>query len=147
RGVRIFEQTEALNISAGAVTTTGGTVRARSVLRCTESYTVRLPRLRRVFLPLYSLMIATQPLPDAVWDELGWRDGLLIKDRRHLFFYAQRTRDGRIAIGGRGAPYELGSPISEDSERNDDVRARLMATIARCFPAAAQAEITHHWGG
>jgi glycine/D-amino acid oxidase-like deaminating enzyme len=147
RGVRIFEQTEALNISAGVVTTTRGTVRGRSVLRCTESYTVRLPGLRRVFLPLYSLMIATEPLPDSVWEELGWRDGLLIKDRRHLFFYAQRTRDGRIAIGGRGAPYELGSPISEDSERNDDVRARLVATIARCFPAAAGAEITHHWGG
>lgn len=147
RGVRIFEQTEALNISAGALSTARGTVRARSVLRCTESYTVQLPGLRRAFLPLYSLMIATEPLPDSVWEQLGWRDGLLVKDRRHLFFYAQRTRDGRIAIGGRGAPYELGSPVNEDSERNDDVRARLMATVARCFPPAAQAEITHHWGG
>jgi glycine/D-amino acid oxidase-like deaminating enzyme len=147
RGVRIFEQTEALRISAGAVTTTHGTVSARSVLRCTESYSVRLPGLRRVFLPLYSLMVATEPLPDSVWEELGWKDGLLVKDRRHLFFYAQRTRDNRIAIGGRGAPYKLGSPVNEESEQNDVVRARLVATIARCFPAAAGAQITHHWGG
>ncbi len=104
RGVRIHEQTAALEIAPGSVRTTRGTVRARNVLRCTESYTVQLPGSRRTFLPLYSLMIATEPLPDAVWDELGWRDGLLVKDRRHLFFYAQRTRDNRIAIGGRGAP-------------------------------------------
>jgi glycine/D-amino acid oxidase-like deaminating enzyme len=147
RGVRIYEQTEAREIAPGLVRTTRGTVRARSVLRCTESYTVQLPGLRRAFLPLYSLMIATEPLPDAVWNELGWRDGLLVKDRRHLFFYAQRTRDNRIAIGGRGAPYQLGSPVSQQSERHDEVRARLVATIARCFPAAASAAITHHWGG
>jgi glycine/D-amino acid oxidase-like deaminating enzyme len=147
RGVRIHEQTAALEISPGIVRTTRGTVRARSVLRCTESYTVQLPRARREFLPLYSLMVATEPLPDAVWDEIGWPDGLLIKDRRHLFFYAQRTRDGRIAIGGRGAPYRLGSPVSENSERNEEVHSRLVASIARCFPAAASAAITHHWGG
>lgn len=146
-GVRICEQTEALEIGPGSVRTTRGTVRARNVLRCTEAYTVQLPGSRRSFLPLYSLMIATEPLPDTVWDELGWRDGLLVKDRRHLFFYAQRTRDGRIAIGGRGAPYGLGSPISERSEHDDEVRARLVATIERCFPAAAGAAITHHWGG
>ena len=35
-----------------------------------------------------------------------------VADRRHLFFYAQRTADGRIAIGGRGAPYRLGAPMS-----------------------------------
>jgi glycine/D-amino acid oxidase-like deaminating enzyme len=92
-------------------------------------------------------MIATEPLPEAVWDELGWRDGLLIMDYRHLFFYAQRTADGRIALGGRGAPYRLKNPISEDNERNSDVRHRLEATIARHFPAAADAAITHHWGG
>jgi glycine/D-amino acid oxidase-like deaminating enzyme len=147
RGVRICEQTAALEISPGSVRTTQGTVRARSVLRCTESYTVELPGLRRTYLPLYSLMIATEPLPDAVWEELGWRDGLLVKDRRHLFFYAQRTRDDRIAIGGRGAPYRLGSPVSDRSERDDEVRARLVTTIQRCFPAAADAAITHHWGG
>jgi glycine/D-amino acid oxidase-like deaminating enzyme len=147
RGVRIHEQSAALEVSPGIVSTAGGTVRARSVLRCTESYTVQLAGARREFLPLYSLMIATEPLPEPVWDEIGWRDGLLIKDRRHLFFYAQRTRDDRIAIGGRGAPYRLGAPVSEHSERSEEVRARLVAAIARCFPAAASAAITHHWGG
>ncbi len=92
-------------------------------------------------------MIATEPLPAAVWDELGWTDGVLVSDSRYLFFYAQRTADGRIALGGRGAPYQLRRPIDEENERNPEVRARLERAIRRHFPAAASAAITHHWGG
>jgi len=146
-GVTIHERTAALELEPGRVRCEAGTVRAGTVVRATESYTTQLPGERLRYLPLYSLMIATEPLPEAVWDELGWRDGLLIMDYRHLFFYAQRTADGRIALGGRGAPYRLKNPISEDNERNSDVRHRLEATIARHFPAAADAAITHHWGG
>ena len=117
------------------------------MLRATEAFTVQQPGERRLFMPLYSLMIATEPLPAAVWDELGWDGRETVSDLRHLFFYAQRTPDDRIAIGGRGAPYRLGSPIDESYERNDGVRARLERTIAERFPAAASAAITHHWGG
>jgi len=53
-------------------------------------------------------MVATGGrLPDGrAWDELGWRDGLLIDDAHYLFFYAQTDarrahRDRRFA----GAPY------------------------------------------
>ena len=92
-------------------------------------------------------MIATEPLPEEVWAELGWRDGLLVGDMHHLFFYAQRTIDDRIAIGGRGAPYQLSQPIAEHNERSESVRTRLVAALARHFPAAADADITHHWGG
>ena len=72
---------------------------------------------------------------------------MLVSDLRHLFFYAQRTTDGRIAIGGRGAPYRLDSPISEQHERNDAVKHRLRRTLDRHFPATSKAAITHHWGG
>jgi glycine/D-amino acid oxidase-like deaminating enzyme len=147
RGVTIFEQTPVNAIAPGRAITPFGTVTAGAVLRATESYTTQLPGQRRRFLPLYSLMIATEPLPDEVWDQLGWPEGLTIRDRRHLFFYAQRTPDGRIAIGGRGAPYRLREPISAQNERNARVRERLLRTLHRHFPAARAAAITHHWGG
>ncbi|HUZ83733.1 MAG TPA: FAD-binding oxidoreductase [Gaiellales bacterium] len=147
-GVTIHERTEAVRIERGRVLTAGGaTVRAPVVLRATESYTTRFPGEHRTFLPLYSLMIATEPLPGAVWEELGWGDGLLVGDRHHLFFYAQRTVDGRIAIGGRGAPYDLREPLSERYERSPQVRERLERALRRHFPAAAGAAVTHHWGG
>jgi glycine/D-amino acid oxidase-like deaminating enzyme len=147
RGVAIYEGTEAESIEPGRVRCAQGSVRASSVLRATEAFTVEQRGERRRFMPLYSLMIATEPLPAEVWDELGWSGRETISDLRHLFFYAQRTPDDRIAIGGRGAPYRLGSPIDESYERNDGVRARLQRTIAERFPAAASAAVTHHWGG
>jgi glycine/D-amino acid oxidase-like deaminating enzyme len=147
RGVVIYEGTAATSIEPGRVQCASGTLRAGSVLRATEAFTVQQPGQRRLFMPLYSLMIATEPLPAPVWEELGWGGRETISDLRHLFFYAQRTPDDRIAIGGRGAPYRLGSPIDESYERNDGVRARLERTIAERFPAAAEAAVTHHWGG
>ena len=146
-GVTIYERTAAERLTPGAVHCAAGTVRADIVLRATESYTTQLPGQKLKYLPLYSLMIATEPLSDEIWEEMGWHDGLLIGDRHHLFFYAQRTTDGRIAIGGRGAPYDLRDPNSEKYERSPEVRERLVHTIERYFPAAANAEITHHWGG
>jgi glycine/D-amino acid oxidase-like deaminating enzyme len=146
-GVTIYERTPATAIGAGEVTTPHGIVRAPVVLQATESYSVELRSQRLRYLPLYSLMIATEPLSDDIWREIGWTDGLMVSDLRHLFFYSQRTEDGRIALGGRGAPYQLRRPIDEENERNDAVRARLERVIQRHFPAAARARITHHWGG
>jgi glycine/D-amino acid oxidase-like deaminating enzyme len=146
-GVQIYERTRALEAGPGAVRCESDTVRAGIVLRATEAYTTDLHGSSRNYLPLYSLMIATEPLPEEAWERHRWNDGLLIGDRHHLFFYAQRTPDGRIAIGGRGAPYRLRHPISEQNERSDSVRARLERVLRRHFPAAADAAITHHWGG
>ena len=146
-GVTIHERTAAESISPGRVVTAHGVVRAAKVVRATEAYTTQFAGERRRYLPLYSLMIATEPLAAAVWDEIGWRSGETVADQRHLFFYAQRTGDGRIAIGGRGAPYRLGAPIREDYEQRAEVRERLVSTVRRHFPQAAGAEITHHWGG
>jgi glycine/D-amino acid oxidase-like deaminating enzyme len=146
-GVQIYERTSAREIAPGRILCDGGTVRADTVLRATEAYTTQLSGQHLRYLPLYSLMIATEPLSEDVWDELGWRDGLLVGDLHHLFFYAQRTTDGRIAIGGRGAPYRLREPISERNERSAEVARRLVQTVRRHFPAAADAAITHHWGG
>ena len=146
-GVTIHERTAALALEPGRVHTAAGSVRAEIVVNATESYTTQRRGERLRYLPLYSLMIATAPLEEAAWRALQWQDGLLIDDAHYLFFYAQRTTDGRIAIGGRGAPYRLRSPIDERNERDDGVRARLQATLRRTFPDAAGAAITHHWGG
>ena len=147
RGVRIVEQTPAVDIHQGHVHTPNGTVHADTIIRATESYSVQLKGRAREYLPLTSLMIATEPLPDHVWAEIGWAPGLTVKDKRHLFFYAQRTADGRIAIGGRGAPYTLRHAMHPSREQDDRVRERLVNVVRSHFPAAADAAITHHWGG
>jgi glycine/D-amino acid oxidase-like deaminating enzyme len=147
RGVRIHEQTRVQRIEPGVVHTARGRVRADVVVRATEGYTPRLPGLRRAVVPVYSLIIATAPLPDRVWDEIGLRDRETFSDHRHLVIYGQRTADGRMVFGGRGAPYHYGSRIRPAFDRVPRVFAALERTLRGLFPVLADVEITHHWGG
>jgi glycine/D-amino acid oxidase-like deaminating enzyme len=147
QGVSIFESTPATRIRPGRVDTANGPVDAKVVVRATEGYTATLPGTHRAVIPLYSLMIATEPLPDAVWDQIGWAGGETVAAGGHLFIYAQRTRDGRVAFGGRGAPYHFGSRVRPEYDLDDRVHARLQASLRQLLPQAAQARITHRWGG
>lgn len=94
------------------VRTTGGTVTADVVVRATEGFTATLPSARRELAPIYSLMIASEPLEDDWWAELGWEKRFTLNDARRLVVYGQRTADGRLAFGGRGAPYHFGSAVN-----------------------------------
>lgn len=147
RGVTIHEQTAATRIARGRVVTAHGGLDARVVLRATESFSSTLPGNRLRYLPLTSLVVGTAPIEPALWDEINWQRGMTVKDRHHLFFYAQRTADDRLVIGGRGAPYSLLRPFDERNETNEAVRDRLVSAVRRNFPALAGAAVTHHWGG
>jgi glycine/D-amino acid oxidase-like deaminating enzyme len=146
-GVRIFEQTRATAIEPRRVRTEHGNVRADVVVRATEGYTARLPGLRRTLAPIYSLMIATEPLPSSFWDSVGWTSRATFNDARHVIIYGQRTADGRIAFGGRGAPYHFRSGVDPAFDRDERVFALLKRTLAEFFPDMADAAITHTWGG
>jgi glycine/D-amino acid oxidase-like deaminating enzyme len=147
RGARIYECTPATAIETGGVRTDRGTVRADVVVRATEGYSARLPGLRRALAPVYSLVIATEPLPDTVWKEVGLARRETFSDHRHLIIYGQRTTDGRMVFGGRGAPYHLGSRIRPEYDRVPQVFAALERTLAELFPVLRDAKITHRWGG
>ena len=94
--------------------TTAGTSRAPSVLRCLEGFTAGLAGHRRDWLPMNSAIVVTAPLTDAQWAEIGWGGEELLGDEAHAYCYAQRTADGRIAMGGRGIPYRFGSRTDVD---------------------------------
>jgi glycine/D-amino acid oxidase-like deaminating enzyme len=147
RGVRLFEHSRVTRIAPGRVTTDGGTVRAETVVRATEGYTARLPGLRRRVAPVYSLVVATEPLPAEVWDRIGLRRRETFSDHRHLIIYGQRTADDRIVFGGRGAPYHFASRIEPGYDRDERVFARLRETLVDLFPVLAEARVTHAWGG
>ncbi len=153
RGARIVEHTEATTILPGSagvrprVLTSGGTVTADVVVRATEGWTSQLPGSERDIIPVYSLMIATEPLSDDLWDTIGLRNRETFADHRHLVIYGQRTADGRIAFGGRGAPYHYGSTIEPAFDRNTKVFAELRRTLVDLFPALSSTLITHTWGG
>lgn len=147
RGVRIYEHAAARRIESGAVHTDRGIVRAGTVARATEGYTAQLPGHRRNVAPVYSLIIATAPLPEATWQAIGLRERETFSDFRHLIIYGQRSADGRMIFGGRGAPYHLGSRIRTEYDRVPKVFAALEQTLGELFPILRGTEITHRWGG
>jgi glycine/D-amino acid oxidase-like deaminating enzyme len=146
-GARIAEQTAVREVRPHRADTARGTVRARYVVRATEAYTATLRGERRSLLPLYSLMIATEPLPERTWTEVGWSGGETLNDGRHLLIYAQRTGDGRIAFGGRGAPYHYGSRIADEFDHEPSVFNALEDALHELVPATTHLAVTHRWGG
>ena len=147
RGVRIHEGTRALRVEPGAVVTERGTVRAPVVLRCLEGFTAGLRSHRREWLPMNSAIIATAPLSEAQWARIGWDGEELLGDEAHAYCYAQRTADGRIAMGGRGVPYRFGSRTDVDGRTQDATIASLRSTLAALFPSLADVTIDHAWCG
>ncbi|MGE5826899.1 MAG: NAD(P)/FAD-dependent oxidoreductase, partial [Micromonosporaceae bacterium] len=148
RGVRIFEGTTARTISAGLIETGHGRVRAEVVVRATEGYTPRLPGHRRDVAPVYSLMIATPPLSAAFWADAGLRQRQTFRDARRLIIYGQRTADDRLAFGGRGAPYHLGSRIRPEFDHVPRVFAALRRALVELFPVHAdELTVDYAWGG
>src|SRR5690348_8926829 len=147
RGVKLFERTPVTQIAPRTLHTTRGTVTADYVIRATEGYTPALPGLHRAVIPVYSLMIATEPLADAVWDTVGLAGRPTFSDGRHLLIYGQRTADGRFAFGGRGAPYHLGSAVRRSFDREPAVFVALHRTLGELFPALGEFAVTHTWGG
>jgi glycine/D-amino acid oxidase-like deaminating enzyme len=153
RGGRIVEGTAALGLRPGTagrrprVETSRGTVRADVVVRALEAFTPSLTRHQRVLAPVYSLMIATEPLDDATWAEIGLGHRATFADHRHLIIYGQRTADGRLAFGGRGAPYHFASAIRPAFDSVPRVHRALAATLVDLFPVLRGVGITHAWGG
>jgi glycine/D-amino acid oxidase-like deaminating enzyme len=151
-GSTIAERTEVLDWAPGRVTTTRGTVTTDRIVIATEGYGATMRQTHRRILPLYSLMIATEPLPDAVWEEIGLAHGQTFCDFRHLLIYGQRTADNRFAFGGRGARYHWGSAIHATYDRSPRVFEHLRVALRELFPAIADVgvngpAITHRWGG
>ena len=151
-GGQIFEHTKVMRIfgaqrgRSAEIVTDAASVHATYVVRATEGFTPTLPGQRRTVAPIYSLMIATEPQSPTFWDEAGFSDCETFADDRHLVIYGQRTNDGRIAFGGRGAPYHFGSTVEGRFDRNAKVFGLLEGTLRELF-SSLEGEITHRWGG
>ncbi|MFF7748482.1 NAD(P)/FAD-dependent oxidoreductase [Streptomyces sp. NPDC007971] len=146
-GVTVHESTPVTEIRPKHAVTPYGTVRAPYILRCTEGFTASLKGQKRTWLPMNSSMIATEPLTDEQWAAVGWDGREALGDMAHAYMYAQRTADGRIALGGRGVPYRFGSRTDNDGRTQDETIAALREILTRFFPALAGLRVEHAWSG
>lgn len=146
RGVAIYERTPARAIEPHSVLTATGCLRATHVVRATESYSNTLRGHQRSLLPLHSMMIATEPLAEQVWKEIGLANRETFGDPRRIVIYGQRTADDRLAFGSRGN-YFYGSQVRDRFSANDAAFHQVQAALESVFPVVRGARITHRWGG
>lgn len=149
RGGVIYEGTRVRTIEPGrAVTEAGTTVRAKVIVRATEAYTESVQSDRRIFVPVFTSMLATEQIPEALWTEIGWsgREALLAE---HPFLHLQHTADHRITIGGddNRVPYRFGSRPANDSPPPASVFEHYRAELSRLFPSLRGIGIAHSWQG
>ncbi|WP_037312893.1 NAD(P)/FAD-dependent oxidoreductase [Ruegeria halocynthiae] len=146
-GVAIYEKTTVQRYAKGRVDTDRGTIRASRIIRATEGYTAGFPGESRTWLAMNSAQIVTEPVPEAIWDQIGWRNGELLADAAHTICYAQRTADNRIAMGGRGVPYRFGNATDKAGETQETTVRSLHAILHRLLPQAARLKLDHAWCG
>ena len=153
RGAVIAEQTRVRRVAAGApgrrprLVTDQGEVTADAVVLACEAWLPQLPGHRRDVMPLYSLIVLTEPLDDATWAQIGWAGDELLSSHRYTIDYLSRTVDGRVLFGGRGAPYHFGSRVAPAFDRHAATHARLRQQLMSWFPGLDHVRFTHAWGG
>jgi glycine/D-amino acid oxidase-like deaminating enzyme len=152
-GVQLYEGTTVTAIeprSAGRppqAVTRHGTVTADIVVRATEGFTARMPGAHRAWVPLNSSLIVTEPLSEDQWDAVGWANRDTLGDLAHVYMYAQRTADGRIAFGGRGVPYHFGSRFDPDGATPEVTVRSLRELLVRFLPVLGDIAVERAWSG
>jgi glycine/D-amino acid oxidase-like deaminating enzyme len=146
----IFEQTEAIGYSGKpepCLRTPSGSVSADVIVLAGEAYLTQLPNLRRLLLPVYSLIVLTEPIDPSEWAEIGWAGHECMADMRLTVDYLSRTLDGRVLFGGRGAPYNFGSTIKGETEHHEATHQMLRRMLVEWFPTLQGVRFSHAWGG
>jgi len=140
-GVRIFENTQALNYEVGSelvVRTAQGTLRCAHLVLCGNAYLGSLaPVLARRILGVGTYIIATQPLDPARVRALLPSDAA-IADINWILDYFRRSADHRILFGGRVSYSAFEPPRLAESMRR---------RMVRVFPEAADVKVQYTWGG
>lgn len=146
-GVEIYEDTKVVEYVQRKVKTKDQVCSANVVIRATEGFTSRLKSHRRTLAPLYSYMVATEPLTSHQLSNLGWKNRETYHDARNMIIYAQLTQDNRIAFGGRGAPYHFGSRVKPEYDTHTEIHEKIIRSMRDVFKVSQELEITHRWGG
>ena len=140
-GVKIFEHTQVLELIHGdivQVRCAGGSVRAaRLVLACNAHLEDLEPRLSGKVLPAGSYIIATEPLPERVAQQLIPQN-LALCDQKVGLDYYRLSADRRLLFGG-ACHYSGRDP--------QDIAAYMRPKMLKVFPQLANTAIEFQWGG
>jgi len=141
-GARIHGRSRACTLERSGgrwrIGTERGTLEADAVLLATDGYTDDLwPGLRRSVVPIYSAIVATEPL-DGARATAVMPTRAVAYEVGSITIYYRRDAAGRLLMGGRG-PQRTAAALG-------DYR-HLVAHARRLWPALGATRWTHWWNG
>lgn len=142
-GVRIFEDSPAIQIDQHVVRTPRGTVRAPIVIVCLDRFAPTLGVATRDTYHAQTFIALTDPLRQDQLQRLFPSGPMLVWDTDLTYQYLRLTPAGRLLVGG--------STLLETFRRNESPPAgsgeRLEAYVREKFPALGPVVFTHLWPG
>jgi len=139
-GVQIFEQSPVTQIVHGArprVETAQGHVEANTVIMAGHIWhQLEQQKLSGTTFQAGSFMIATEPLPEEVRQQINPRD-VAICELNNIIDYYRLSADGRLLYGGR-CNYSGRVPAS--------IRAAIEPRMLKVYPQLKNVRIDYEWG-
>jgi len=147
RGAHILEHTPVLGLeaesrSAYVLRTPRGEIRASQVLLASGiSQVGPFGWIRRRIVPVGAFLIVTEPLPQALLDQL-LPTRRMATDTKNFVNFFRVTPDNRMLFGGRARFTATSNPGSD--EKSGLILRQQMAAV---FPELANVRIDYCWGG
>jgi glycine/D-amino acid oxidase-like deaminating enzyme len=144
-GASVYESAKVNHIGRDSggfqVDSSRGRVLAKEVFVATSGYTSSAtPALKKRIIPIGSFIIATEPLPDALAQELSPRNRMIFDSKNYLYYY-RLTPDNRMLFGGRAAFFpETANTIRRSAEL-------LRRGMVEVYPQLRDAKLEYAWGG
>ncbi len=140
QGATIYEQSAVVDIVRGdrpQVVTEHGSVSADAVVIAGNAYHSIEKKLRGIMFPVNSFIIATEPLPANVVNEINPRD-VAVCDPNFVLEYYRLSADKRLLFGGR---------CNYFGEDPAVIERQLRPRMAKVYPQLADVRIDYAWGG
>ncbi|MCV6575058.1 MAG: FAD-binding oxidoreductase [Cohaesibacter sp.] len=141
-GALIFANSRVQNIQEDKdgidITTSKGRLRALKVLICTNGYSDPASgAIGRTIVPIRSIQVATEPLPDHVLNSI-FPQGHAASDTRRLLLYFRKGPNNSFVMGGRGDYSQRGTQHQYDVLKKESLKL---------YPQLSGVKWTYHWGG
>ncbi|MGB9506954.1 MAG: FAD-dependent oxidoreductase, partial [Candidatus Acidiferrum sp.] len=149
-GAEIYENTTVASIEEGwenlLHTSTGHSIKAKSLVLATNAFTSRLGFFRNSIMPVHEYVAVTQPFSKQQLAEIGWRMRVPFNDSRTEVFYLGLTEDSRIHIGGGSPSYFFNGGIGDPSDAVSHF-AQLQRELVRIYPSLSGVKFEAGWDG
>ena len=131
--------------SGFVVKTDRGEIHSEYLVFATNAYSVLFPQLKKLQVPAFTHIVMSEPLTQAQYDSIGWKNRAGVEDARDLIHYYRLTADNRIVMGGGDVSLSYGANLNKDA--NEKIFGLLKNHVTEIFPQLKGIRFTHQWGG